>query len=674
MEAIPYYDDIHAANERKRNAYAAELEARYAARLQRIERLARRSARRRDESLAEWTAHVRSVKRDLAKALGGLNKANAGPPQWVTGVRPVSRTHPLTTYWYRTDGCREPIELLMLKPSGLSEHAPTLICVPGIGASTGLGQSKEDAAESYGAALAQRGFRVVIPDLPGIRKFSLARNKALLLEGRTLLGEIVNDLARTLDVVAQLPGVDRKRIGAFGIGLGGVAVLLTAVLDGRIRSCGMCDALPGTPLSTQPVAFREPSVPSAEAYFIPGILKITDGTELTAALAPRPVALLKSTGAPPAYREEHRRILTAAEAAYRLYDAEDHLADWSVSSLGDRALTRLGNWFASQLDAVAGQKPDRALARQRSSLTLFDNRAIQTRAQWETQRKTIRRDYIVAIGGVPKKRPGRVHIVGRDEQPAYTREEIHVETEPDNITDCLILKPGGATGKLPLVLVLPGSTGWSDHTERLYAHEIPPLGYMVAIIDAKESHFGVDPNIPEGYAIIGRSASDQAGVLDYLCTRPDVDTGRIGCLGLSQGGTHTWMLTALDDRIKVAVPVCGATTYRSVIDGVRDETADGSYLSFLDSHSIYYYIPGILKTGEQQDLVSLIAPRPLLILGGTKDNCFPKKGVEKTYRDVRRIYRLMDAEQNVSCFIYEGPHGFPPILRERAYAFLKKHL
>jgi len=134
------------------------------------------------------------------------------------------------------------------------------------------------------------------------------------------------------------------------------------------------------------------------------------------------------------------------------------------------------------------------------------------------------------------------------------------------------------------------------------------------------------------------------------------------------------MLAAIDERVKVAVPVCGATTYRSVVEGVRAHTADGAYLSFLDSHSIYYYIPGILKVGEQQDLISLIAPRPLLILGGTTDNCFPQKGVEKTYRDVGRIYRLMGAQKNVACHIYEGPHGFPPVLRREAYAFLEKHL
>lgn len=232
----------------------------------------------------------------------------------------------------------------------------------------------------------------------------------------------------------------------------------------------------------------------------------------------------------------------------------------------------------------------------------------------------------------------------------------------------------GTEGQLPLVLVLPGSTGWSDYTEDRYAHEIPSLGYMVAIIDAKESRHGVASNIPEGHAIVGRSVIDQQGVLDYLCTRPDVDTSRIACMGLSQGGTHTWMLAAMDDRIKVAIPICGVCTYRSLIDGVRDENVDGSFMSFLDSHGIYYYIPGILQVGEQQDLVSLIAPRPLLILGGTTDNCFPEQGVRDVYRDVRRIYRLLNAEKNIDCYLYEGPHGNPPELRERAYAFLEKHL
>ena len=673
MHTIPYYDDIVAANERKREAYRQDLDGRYRDRLAFAEGLARRARRHQAGAEAAWEERVRAIRRELAAALGGFRAAGTGDPSWITGLRPASGDHPVRTIQYRVQGVRDSFEIVVLS-GNLSSDAATLVCVPGMGSTTGLGQSKEDVAEAYGAALALRGFRVVIPDLPGIRGFSQARNKALVLEGRCLLGEIVDDLARTIDAVQRLPGVDRRRIGSFGAGVGGVAVLLTAVLDGRIRVCGILDGVPGTPLSTRPVVFDGPTLPRVDALFVPGILRITDGAELTAALAPRPLALLRTTGLPPAHRDEHRRVQALAEAAYRVFGREEALAGWSLGALENRQIARLGNWFAGQFERTEGSKAGRAISRRGRGLTLFDNHTIRTCGQWQEARAKMRRDYINAIGGIPRARPGRVEVVGRDAKGEYAREEVHVETEPDNITDCLILKPRGATGKLPLVLVLPGSTGWSDYTERAYAHEIPSLGYTAAIIDAKESHFGVDPDLPEGHAIVGRSVSDQVGVLDYLCSRPDVDTSRIGCIGMSQGGTHTWMLAALDERIKVAVPVVGVSTYRHIIEGVRDDTADGSYLSFLDSHGVYYYIPGILQVGEQQDLISLIAPRPLLILGATHDNCFPQKGVEAVYRDVRRIYRLLGAGKNVGCTLYRGPHAIPPVLRERAYAFFGKHL
>ena len=199
MHPIPYYDDIHAANKRKREAYTAELERRYTERLKFAEGLAQKAKGQPEEALAAWTAHVRSVRRDLAEALGGFAKAGPDAPQWAMGARPVSRNHPLATLWYRTEGVREPIELLVLRAFGGPRQSPTLVCVPGTGAETGLGLSKEGVAEAYGAALAARGLRVVIPDLPGIRRFCPARNKALLLEGKTLLGEIVDDLARLYD-------------------------------------------------------------------------------------------------------------------------------------------------------------------------------------------------------------------------------------------------------------------------------------------------------------------------------------------------------------------------------------------------------------------------------------------------------------------------------------------
>jgi dienelactone hydrolase len=50
--------------------------------------------------------------------------------------------------------------------------------------------------------------------------------------------------------------------------------------------------------------------------------------------------------------------------------------------------------------------------------------------------------------------------------------------------------------------------------------------------------------------------------MDYLVTRPDVQAKRIGMMGISMGGIETWMAASVDKRIKVAVPVIAAQSFK----------------------------------------------------------------------------------------------------------------
>ncbi len=50
-------------------------------------------------------------------------------------------------------------------------------------------------------------------------------------------------------------------------------------------------------------------------------------------------------------------------------------------------------------------------------------------------------------------------------------------------------------------------------------------------------------------------------LLDYLESRPDVDTSRIGMTGLSLGGMHTWLAASLDDRVAVGAPMIGVQVH-----------------------------------------------------------------------------------------------------------------
>ena len=63
----------------------------------------------------------------------------------------------------------------------------------------------------------------------------------------------------------------------------------------------------------------------------------------------------------------------------------------------------------------------------------------------------------------------------------------------------------------------------------------------------------------------GMMVYDSIRALDYLETRPDIDAGRIGTLGLSMGSTMAWWLAALDERVKVCVDLCCLTDFEALM-------------------------------------------------------------------------------------------------------------
>ena len=130
---------------------------------------------------------------------------------------------------------------------------------------------------------------------------------------------------------------------------------------------------------------------------------------------------------------------------------------------------------------------------------------------------------------------------------------------------------------------------------------------------------------------------------DYLETRPEVDPARFGVTGRSGGGAYSWWVTALDDRIKVAVPVAGITDlWNYVVDGA------------VEGHCDCMFIVNTYR-GDYPLVAALAAPRPLLISNSDKDKIFPLDGVVRLHEKVRRIYRLYGAEDKLGLQITEGP-------------------
>ena len=169
---------------------------------------------------------------------------------------------------------------------------------------------------------------------------------------------------------------------------------------------------------------------------------------------------------------------------------------------------------------------------------------------------------------------------------------------------------------------------------------------------------------------------DVTRLLDYLQTRPDVDASRIGMTGISEGGVITWMTAVMDDRIKVAAPVIGVTSFNDSLSLV-DDAAASDRLSLLKDlkpalkdfaaeigepevntkvlkaawERLY---PGAMDRFDGPSLIPTIAPRPLLVLNHEKDELFSLAGANRVAEVARTRYKELNVADRFEFKVQPG--------------------
>ncbi len=138
---------------------------------------------------------------------------------------------------------------------------------------------------------------------------------------------------------------------------------------------------------------------------------------------------------------------------------------------------------------------------------------------------------------------------------------------------------------------------------------------------------------------------DGLKAIDYLQTRPEVDPDRIGCMGLSFGGTMTTWISLLDERVRAADIICYSDTFPRF--GIARSNFCGNQI-----------LPGLYRACDVGDLHGLIAPRPLLVEIGVGDSCFLYEDAIVARDQARRIYAAAGAEDHFEVEEHPGPHGF----------------
>ena len=144
-----------------------------------------------------------------------------------------------------------------------------------------------------------------------------------------------------------------------------------------------------------------------------------------------------------------------------------------------------------------------------------------------------------------------------------------------------------------------------------------------------------------GRTLLGERVFDVDRAIDYLATRSDVDMSRIAVMGNSGGGTTSIYAAATLRRISFAMPSCAFCTFR--------ESKMALY------HCSCGYLPGILKYADMADVLGLFAPQPVVVVAGHDDKIIPLPGVQNAFRQLKRIYRAMGAEER--CHLVVGSEG-----------------
>lgn len=155
---------------------------------------------------------------------------------------------------------------------------------------------------------------------------------------------------------------------------------------------------------------------------------------------------------------------------------------------------------------------------------------------------------------------------------------------------------------------------------------------------------------------------DDRQLVEYLTTRPEVDADRIGCVGISMGGYRSVFLAAMEPRIRAACVVGFMSTTSGMIQ------------AHVDTHSWIHFLPGLHTLMDWPELVSLTAPRALMVQQCLQDQLFPLTGMQASVRRIGQLYERAGCSQQFSGRFYDEPHQWTVSMQEEAFEWLDSKL
>lgn len=326
----------------------------------------------------------------------------------------------------------------------------------------------------------------------------------------------------------------------------------------------------------------------------------------------------------------------------------------------------------------------------RTSLQMpFNAKSPAAYRQWQQELKSSIKKLLLDF---PEPASLEPEFYGTEVCKKYTREKWLIQTEKDCWMPLYLLIPNERQQPAPAILCCHGHGQFGkdpvagvhlNHPGRLadisrmnydYGRQMAEHGFITIVPDWRSfgERIGYENPVPGrdicnihflrhlllGRTLLGANIFDAMRAIDFLITRDEVDNNRIGCMGLSFGGTMTLYTSLFDDRIRAADIICYASTFEHFC--FNNPNTCGSQL-----------VPGLARLVDLGHVIGALAPKPLLIEAGICDSCFEFHSARAAQDIAREIYHAAGAAERIQVENHPGEHAFGG---QQAFEFFQHYL